>query len=147
MPLRTVSLDELTIEDEKSFSHVAVYAQLKSMLRKTDHRFHIPDDAHDSHVSWDRALFLNLTFWNADEGADVLAWNVLPTKHEYAIDCASGEIEPRLIAPLQNRLTISAAGSTSEMSIDFAGSTTNSKRPRSVMCRLLWSLMRSAYSW
>ncbi len=78
MPLRTVSLDELTIEDEKSFSHVAVYAQLKSMLRKTDHRFHIPDDAHDSHVSWDRALFLNLTFWNADEGADVLCEPSIP---------------------------------------------------------------------
>jgi hypothetical protein len=28
-----------------------------------------------------------------DEGRDVLAWTLLPTKHEYAIACGSGEVE------------------------------------------------------
>ena len=29
-------------------------------------------------MSWDRALFLNLTYWNADEGADVLCDDHIP---------------------------------------------------------------------
>ena len=60
---------------------------------------------------------------------------------------ASVEIEPSDIAPVAKRLTISAAGSTSAIGIDLAGSTTNSNRPRSVMWRWLWSLMSLAYSW
>jgi hypothetical protein len=76
VPLRSVSLDDLTIEDEKSFSHVAVYAELKRMLRKSGHRFLVP--AGGTPVNWDRALFLNLTFWSAEEGADVLCAPSLP---------------------------------------------------------------------
>jgi hypothetical protein len=68
--LRSVGLDDLTITDEASFSHVAVYAQLKRALRHAGHRFYVPADG--SALSWDRAVFLNLTFWNGPEGADVL---------------------------------------------------------------------------
>ena len=60
--------------------------------------------------------------------------------------CASVLIEPSDIAPVAKRLTISAAGSTSSSGMALAGSTLNSNRPRSVMWRLLWSLMICAYS-
>jgi hypothetical protein len=70
VPLRSVSLDELTIEDEGSFAHVAAYARLKRALQRSDHRFHIP--AAGSQLSWDRALFLNLTYWGGADSADVL---------------------------------------------------------------------------
>jgi hypothetical protein len=67
--LRSVSLDDLTIEDEASFAHVAAYAWLKRVLRRSGHQFQIP--AAGEQLSWDRAVFLNLTYWNGD-GADVL---------------------------------------------------------------------------
>jgi hypothetical protein len=70
VPLRSVSLNDLTIEDEASFAHVAAYARLKRVLQRSGHQFHIP--AAGSQLSWDRALFLNLTYWGGDDGADVL---------------------------------------------------------------------------
>jgi hypothetical protein len=70
MPLRTVSLDELTIDDEASFASVPLYPRLKAVLRRSGHRFYVP--APGTPASWDRALFLNLTYWNGEEGADVL---------------------------------------------------------------------------
>jgi hypothetical protein len=60
--LRSVTLDDLTIEDERSLSHVALYARLKQALRRSGHRFLIPADG--AALSWDRALFLNLTYWS-----------------------------------------------------------------------------------
>lgn len=70
MPLRSVSLDDLQIDDEASFAHVALYAQLKRVLRGAGHHFRVP--APNTQLSWDRAVFLNLTFWSGAEGADVL---------------------------------------------------------------------------
>lgn len=70
MPLRSVTLDALTIEDEASFAHVALFAQLKRSLQRSSHRFHVP--AEGSRLSWDRTLFLNLTYWSGEQGADVL---------------------------------------------------------------------------
>jgi hypothetical protein len=64
------TVDDLVIEDESSFRHVALYADLKEVLRKTDYRFRILPDA--PVAQWDRALLLNLTFWSADQGGDVL---------------------------------------------------------------------------
>ncbi len=64
-----LTLDKLTIEDEASFRHVALYADLKEVLRKEGYVFRVlPSEG----ASWDRALFLNLTFWGATEGGDVL---------------------------------------------------------------------------
>ena len=48
-----------------------------------------------------------------------------------SVSCASLEMEPRLIAPVQNRRKISAAGSTSEMSTGLVEDL-NSIKPRSV---------------
>src|SRR6185436_12414420 len=76
MALRTLSLDDLTIDDERSFAHVALQARLKQVLRRSGHRFLVP--AVSAPISWDRALFLNLTFWGAQDGADVLCEDHIP---------------------------------------------------------------------
>lgn len=76
MDFRAISLDELTVDDEGSFAHVALYGALAKALRGAAHRFWVPVDG--ARVTWDRALFLNLTYWNATEGADVLCEDHLP---------------------------------------------------------------------
>ena len=77
MPVRfrDVGLDELTIDDRSSFGGVAIYGRLEGILRRASRRFRIPEDGET--VSWDRALFLNLTYWNEDE-ADVLCDDHIP---------------------------------------------------------------------
>ena len=76
MPLRAVSLEELTIEDEASFAHVALYGRLKRVLLGSDHKFYVPADG--SRLPWDRALFLNLTSWSEADAADVLCTRSIP---------------------------------------------------------------------
>jgi len=76
VPLTSITLDDLTIQDEASFAHVAVYGQLKRALRRAQVRFQVP--AKGSQLSWDRAAFLNLTFWSAEDGADVLCEESIP---------------------------------------------------------------------
>jgi hypothetical protein len=71
VPFRNLTLDELTIDDERSFRHVALYHDLKQALRRSGYRFRVAPAGSPS-VSWDRALFLNLTFWDASESGDVL---------------------------------------------------------------------------
>ena len=71
MPFRNLTLDELQIDDEQSFRHVGIYDALKQVLRKSGYRFRVaPPDSPSA--SWDRALFLNLTFWDVSEAGDVL---------------------------------------------------------------------------
>jgi hypothetical protein len=69
------TIDELTIEDERSFRHVALYEDLKRVLRRDGYSFRVLPAAR---ASWDRALFLNLTFWGAAEGGDVLVDSAVP---------------------------------------------------------------------
>jgi hypothetical protein len=68
--LRSLTLDELEIEDERSFRHIALYDELKQALRRDGYRFRVPPPG--ARVSWDRVLLLNLTFWDPDEQGDVL---------------------------------------------------------------------------
>jgi hypothetical protein len=79
-PLRSAlekrTIDELTIEDEGSFRHVGLYADLKAVLRRSGYQFRVLSGA--SRGRWDRALFLNLTFWGASDGGDVLYEDGLP---------------------------------------------------------------------
>ncbi len=70
------SVDELTIDDETSVRHVGLYASLKDVLRDAGYRFRLLPSA--SAGRWDRALFLNLTFWGAADGGDVLVDDHLP---------------------------------------------------------------------
>jgi hypothetical protein len=76
VPLRTATLDELVVDDEASFAHVALYDRLKRVLKEAGYRFRLP--APGARGNWDRALFLNLTFWNGEEGADVLSDDHIP---------------------------------------------------------------------
>lgn len=64
------TLDELTIRDERSFRHVELYADLKSVLQRTQYSFRVLPKSPTTRA--DRALLLNLTFWGADAGGDVL---------------------------------------------------------------------------
>jgi hypothetical protein len=70
MPLRAVTLDELTIDDDAVVSGIGMYRRLKRHLKDARYTFQLADQG--SELSWDRALFLNLTFWTPHEGADVL---------------------------------------------------------------------------
>jgi hypothetical protein len=70
VPLRSLTLDELTIDDERSFRGIGLYGILKEALRASGHRFKVA--APGEGRSWDRALFLNLTYWSPDEEASVL---------------------------------------------------------------------------
>jgi len=76
MSLQRVLLDELTITDEGSFAHVAIYARLKRVLHEAKYPFHV--GANGVPLSWDRATFLNLTYWNSEQGADVLCESSIP---------------------------------------------------------------------
>lgn len=75
MTFQRRTLDELTIDDERSFRHVALYDELKKSLVDARYEFKVltgPDAGR-----WDRALFLNLTFWANGEG-DVLVDDHIP---------------------------------------------------------------------
>jgi hypothetical protein len=76
MRFRSVTLDGLTIDDRASLAGVAIYAGLEDTLRRASHRFWIPEAG--AQLSWDRALFLNLTYWNEQEAADVLCDDHIP---------------------------------------------------------------------
>jgi hypothetical protein len=73
---RLATLDDLTIDDRSCFSGVAVYGRLEEIVRRAGHPFRIPEERRTA--SWDRALFLNLTYWSASEGADVLCDDHIP---------------------------------------------------------------------
>jgi hypothetical protein len=61
------TLGQLAIGDERSLRHVALYADLKEVLRRAKYAFRLLPAART-----DRALLLNLTFWTADGGGDIL---------------------------------------------------------------------------
>lgn len=72
--LRTLTLDQVTLEDETSFRHVGLYRDLKARLIKDGYRVRLmPKDA----PRWDHALLLNLAFWDARGAGDVLVDEVL----------------------------------------------------------------------
>jgi len=76
MAFTSVTLDALTIDDEPAFLEMPLYRALKRALAASNHRFLIPVDGEGA--SWDRAVFLNLTFWSAEAGAEVLCNDHIP---------------------------------------------------------------------
>ena len=70
------TVDELTIDDERSFRHVALYGELKEILSRAKYPFRVLDGALAGRS--DRALLLNLTFWGPEAGGDVLDTATLP---------------------------------------------------------------------
>jgi hypothetical protein len=65
------TLDAIAIHDEAAFRDVAVYADLKRILERARYPFLVMGGSRTSR--WDRALFMNLTYWGASRGQDVLA--------------------------------------------------------------------------
>jgi hypothetical protein len=72
---RSLSLSDLHIEDERAFRHVGLYEELKQALRRDGYRFRVPER---EPASWDRVLFLNLTFWDPGAQGDVLPGATIP---------------------------------------------------------------------
>ncbi len=71
MSFRRVAFSDLTIDDQRSFRHVAVVAALEDHLRTAGYGFLVaPAGLHGG--GWSRVLFLNLTYWNAAAPVDVL---------------------------------------------------------------------------
>lgn len=64
------TLEGLTIDDEASFGHVALYADLRDILQRAKYPFRVLSG--EASGRWDRALFLNLTFWAVNAAGDVL---------------------------------------------------------------------------
>lgn len=76
---RSLGVDELTIDDERSFRHVGLYADLKEILRRAGYRFRVLDRKTWPEASWGDALLLNLTFWGGgEEGGDVMVDEHVP---------------------------------------------------------------------
>jgi hypothetical protein len=75
--LRSLTLDALTVDDEKSLRHIGLYGELKEVLRRDGVRFFVAP-AGSPQAFWDRALFLNQTFWSATEPSDVLMDEHIP---------------------------------------------------------------------
>lgn len=89
----SLKLADLVVDDEASFSHVGLYADLHRVVAESDHRFLVLR-GNVKRATWDRAAFLNLTFWHAHEPVDVLvdehiaadvvghvAWHLLASRH------------------------------------------------------------------
>ncbi len=67
--LEELGLSELVIDDAAVVADLALYRDLKAILRSGDYRFRVLPS--QKSLRWDRALFLNLTFWGG-QGGDVL---------------------------------------------------------------------------
>jgi hypothetical protein len=93
--LKAVTLSALTIEDEVSFRHVGLFADLRSILEASRYEFLIPADG--STMAWDRALFLNLSFWDENDPRDVLCDAELPA--DVLMHVAWHHLGNRFLAP------------------------------------------------
>lgn len=73
--LRTLTLHQLEIEDEAPFRRIGLFRDLKARLVRDDYRVRVmPEGA----ARWDHALLLNLAFWEARGGGDILVDAVVP---------------------------------------------------------------------
>ncbi len=83
--MQTLTLDQLTIDDERSYRHIALYQGLKEALIRDKVQFFVLGEQGSKKgskgskkSSWDRALFLNLTFWSPSLPGDVLVSRHIP---------------------------------------------------------------------
>jgi hypothetical protein len=72
--LTTRTVDELSIQDERAFRHVPLYAALKDALRRDGYMFRVLPRAS---ARWNHALLLNLTYWGG-EGGDIIESDRVP---------------------------------------------------------------------
>ncbi len=100
--MERVGLAELTIEDESSFRHVSLVADLTRTLELSGARFLVPPRGEIA--PWDRALLLNLLFWEPGL-CDVLPSRDLPADvvahvawHQLADSRVATSVEAHLLA-------------------------------------------------
>lgn len=67
MGLARFALADLTIHDERSLSHVGIYAELKGWMVSREIRFAVLEGSRTDH-----ALLLNLAFWKPGDVAEIL---------------------------------------------------------------------------
>lgn len=79
MRLRRVPLADLTIEDAASFRHVGLFHALCRVVTEAGLSFLVPagEKGPTSTIAWDRALLLNLLFWEPGT-SDVLTSRSIP---------------------------------------------------------------------
>jgi len=65
------TVEGLSIHGERSFRAIAVYADLKEILRRHEYVFRVLPPSPSRPPRWDRALLLNLTYWSG-RGGDIL---------------------------------------------------------------------------
>jgi hypothetical protein len=94
--LRRLTLDQLDIDDERSFRHISLYDQLKHALRRDAVPFLVPEPGSPP-SSWDRVLFLNLTFWSAAEPTELLVEPRIPA--DVVMHAAWHHLARRALAP------------------------------------------------
>jgi hypothetical protein len=91
MTLARVPLADLEIEDEPSFRHVGLYADLKAIVTSMGPTFLVPEPG--GWIPWNRAVAINLLYWEPGSSdvlctrsiaADVIthvAWHELARRH------------------------------------------------------------------
>jgi hypothetical protein len=93
MPLAREPIERLEPLDERSFSHVGLYADLKAVVRGARVSFLVPPRGE---IAWQRALFLNLAYWQEGEG-DVLPARAIPA--DAIMHAAWHLLAARFVAP------------------------------------------------
>lgn len=76
-PFQRVGLEALHVDDERAVRHAALYGRLKALLLRDRYVFRVPSPG-SPHGDWNRALFLNLSFWRPGDVADVLVERRIP---------------------------------------------------------------------
>lgn len=72
--LRSLTLEQLEIEDESVFKRIGLFRDLKARLIRDGYQVRVMPQGQGR---WDHALLLNLAFWQARGGGDILVDEVL----------------------------------------------------------------------
>lgn len=93
-PFERAALADLEIEDEDSFRHVGLYADLKRVVQDLGPTFIVP--VRGAHLGWERALTANLVFWEPGT-SDVLSTRSIAA--DVVMHVAWHELARRALAP------------------------------------------------
>jgi hypothetical protein len=77
MIFRTITAAQLRLDDEGDFRRIALFRDLRRIMVDEKVPFRVPSKK--AVLPWNRALFLNLTFWNAVAPSDVLTEARIPS--------------------------------------------------------------------
>lgn len=96
------TIEALAIGDERAFRYVGLYSDLKEVLRRAEYRFRLLPKGP---ARWDRALLLNLTFWQGT-GGDILEGNHIAA--DVVTHAAWHHLAARALAPSGGPLSMEA---------------------------------------